>query len=201
MSDPTSSDDENSMAVADENNDWSLAIGLNVINFMCSCFLVFSINHFWSITRIINANELVRAGVIDSKKGHNGGPHGNDTPPKMLLSYRYKEKYYTVWKENHNNYNFDFGTTERRRSTSHDKNRCVLHVYVDPFNPKNCVVRSQKLDERYIGKMMCLLLNYVSIAVMYQIFAINLMSFTTTEAKIRAWILYGVVSSCPGIIL
>jgi len=47
---------------------------------------------------------------------------------------------------------------------------------------------------------MASLLNYVSVAVMYQIFAINLMLFTT-EAKIRAWILYGVVSACPGIIL
>mmetsp|Transcript_27152 Transcript_27152/g.38197 ORF Transcript_27152/g.38197 Transcript_27152/m.38197 type:complete len:193 (+) Transcript_27152:351-929(+) len=118
----------------------------------------------------------------------------------MLLSYKYKEKHYTVWKENHNNCNFDFETTERRRRISHDKNRYVLHVYVDPFNPKNCVVRPQKFCEHYIGKIMASLLNYVSVAVMYQIFAINLMLFTT-EAKIRAWILYGVVSACPGIIL
>jgi len=34
ISAPTSNDDENTMAAADDNNDWSLATGLNVLNFM-----------------------------------------------------------------------------------------------------------------------------------------------------------------------
>mmetsp|Transcript_8667 Transcript_8667/g.12535 ORF Transcript_8667/g.12535 Transcript_8667/m.12535 type:complete len:227 (+) Transcript_8667:135-815(+) len=164
-------------------DDWSAHIALLVCNSVLGCVLACAYKEYSATARIVKANRLVRAQIVEHKAGRHGGAHDSDVPASMLLSYDYENENHQVWK---NNYAFESSSSSRS-----------CNVYVDPSNPDTCLVQGQRWAESRLGMIIGIVVFFVLNAALYLVLT-NLM-LVTKASKIIAWVLYGSVYFMPTI--
>lgn len=163
--------------------DWSALVGYLVVLSFLGCYLACVYTHHCTTARIVKANRVVTARILTHKARRGGGAHDNDVEASMLLSYVYENKNHQVWKNNYGGF----------------ESLSCCRVYVDPSEPRACVVQGQRWSESGLG--------LGSVIRVCFFFAVNTAAYlgltnlmlVTKASRIIAWVLYGSVWFMPAI--
>lgn len=148
-------------------------------------------NELHTKARIIKANRLVVAQIVQYRDGHWTWNHKGGKswkPPTMQLSYDYENKNYLVWKDNLDKHAFS------QRSTH-------CNVYIDPYNPNKYVLQEGSSEcTGYVFSICFFLSTIAGGGGIYYFMLLGANASEIISMKV-GWVLFGCANVMPLILL